>query len=64
MPQFNAFGDNVVFSIENNQLTLVIDLAHRGPRSASGKTIRVASTEGNKTVPGTEVVLGLNAYTK
>ena len=58
------FGDNVQYAIEGDILTLVINLANRGPRSASGKTIRVASTEGNKTVPGTEVVLGLNAYTK
>jgi hypothetical protein len=58
------FGDNVQYSLKGDVLTLVIDLAHRGPRSASGKTTRVASTQGNKVIPGTEVALGLNAYVK
>ena len=45
--------------------TITIDLNYRGERSKSGKTIRVASTEGNKKIEGAEdVILGLNAYTK
>ncbi len=57
--------DNITVSVDANQIaTIQIDLKNRGGRSASGKTIRVASTEGNKPIKGTDVVLGLNAYVK
>ena len=58
-------GENVQIDVDEKSsiLTIKIDLKHRGPRSKSGKTIRVASSEGNHLVPGTEnVVLGLNCY--
>lgn len=61
---YQNLGDNVKYIVEGDTLTLRIDLAHRGGRSASGKTIRVASTEGNVKVPNTEVIIGINAYTK
>jgi hypothetical protein len=57
-------GENVKASVEGNTLHLEIDISHRGQRSASGKTVRVASTCGNMGIPGTGVTLGLNAYTK
>lgn len=65
--QSYEFGENVKATVLNNSsgpktLTLVIDLTHSGGPSASGKTIRVASTEGNVQVPGTGVTLGLNVY--
>ena len=44
-----------------------VDLNHRGDISASGKTRRVASTEGNvgvKDANGVEVKIGLNVYVK
>jgi hypothetical protein len=49
-----------------NTLTIVIDL-QPPTRSASGKTLVVASTHGNLTVPETTVqgrplTIGLNAY--
>lgn len=60
-----TLGENILAAVEDGKITLVIDLKHRGQRSASGKTIRVASTEGNVKVPGAEeVTIGLNAYTK
>lgn len=55
-------GENIVAEVNGNTLTLTIDLKHRGEPSRSGKTIRVASSEGNKPVPGTDIRLGLNAY--
>jgi len=57
-------GENVEARVEDERLTLVIDLTHRGSRSKSGKTIRVASTEGNQPIPGTEIIVGMNAYCK
>ena len=54
-------GKNVSFSVKDNQLTIVIDLTKDFGESKSGKSIVVASTEGNMTLPdGTK--LGLNAY--
>ena len=40
--------ENVQFEVvEGNRLVIYVDLNHRGDISASGKTRRVASTEGN-----------------
>jgi hypothetical protein len=52
-------------TIENNEL--VIRLPMQEPRpSASGKTLVVATTSGNKTteanVNGKPIIIGLNAY--
>lgn len=59
-----VLGENVYGSIEGKTLKLEIDLDHRGPKSASGKTVRVASTCGNLMIPGTSVTVGINAYCK
>lgn len=56
---------NVNATISGNTLTITIDLTKEFGPSKSGKTIVIASTEGNKalTHPGTgEVMLGLNLY--
>lgn len=54
---------NVEFSVKGDKLTIVVDLKERLGKSASGKTILVASTGGNIAIPGYEdVKLGLNAY--
>jgi hypothetical protein len=55
-------GENVNVTIDGDTLTITVDLKHRGGLSASGKTLRVASTNGNKPLPGTDVILGINAY--
>lgn len=63
----NEIGENVLISEADGKITIVIDLNHRGELSASGKTVRVASTEGNQVVAmskGKPVTLGLNAYVK
>ncbi len=50
---------------ENNIMTITVDLSKEFGLSKSGKTITIASTKGNKSVPdaeGGEVVVGLNIY--
>lgn len=59
-----TLGENITYTVsEDNQLVITIDLNHRGGTSASGKTVRVASSEGNSRVTP-DVFLGLNAYVK
>ncbi len=56
---------NVEMSVDGNILTIKVDLAKDFGPSSSGKTIIVASTEGNQSVPGKEAVkVGLNVYKK
>lgn len=44
-------------------LTIRVDLKKEFGQSSSGKSIIIASTEGNKTVPGAEnVKMGVNIY--
>ena len=57
--------ENVKIEESGNDIIIRIDKTHRGPRSKSGKTIRVASTEGNIDVPGNPgMKIGLNVYVK
>ena len=60
--------ENVQFEVvDGNRLVIYVDLNHLGDISASGKTRRVASTEGNvgvKDANGVEVKIGLNVYVK
>jgi hypothetical protein len=57
--------ENVTMQVKGSKLTIEIDLDHRGGKSTSGKTTRIASTEGNIPVNGKSgVFLGLNVYTK
>ena len=60
--ELTELGENISYFVENDILTITIDLKHRGGLSASGKTLRVASTNGNKPIDGTPVILGVNAY--
>ena len=56
---------NVEMSLEGNILTIKVDLTKEFGPSASGKTIIIASTEGNVPIPGREdVKVGLNIYHK
>ena len=57
-------GENVQVEVKDGKAIITIDLSHRGKLSSSGKSIIVASTGGNQIIPGTQVVLGLNAYVK
>jgi hypothetical protein len=54
---------NIEMSVEENKLIIVVDLNQEFGLSASGKSITVASTEGNVSVPGREEVkIGINIY--
>jgi hypothetical protein len=54
---------NVEMKVENNILIIQIDLTKEFGPSSSGKTIIIASTEGNVSIPGNEEAkIGLNIY--
>ncbi|NUQ34321.1 MAG: hypothetical protein HUU29_05215 [Planctomycetaceae bacterium] len=55
---------NIEMSVEGESLVLKIDLSKSFGPSSSGKTIIVASSEGNVTVPGRSEKIGLNVYRK
>ena len=55
---------NVELEVEGNILTVKVDLTKEFGPSSSGKTIIIASTEGNVTIPGREEKIGLNVYRK
>ena len=58
---------NMVIENDGKTLTIKVDVTQEFGPSKSGKTIIVASTEGNQTmaVPGRDpVVVGLNVYRK
>lgn len=56
---------NVEMRVEGNILTIKVDLSKELGPSSSGKTIIIASTEGNVSVTGAEEIkIGLNVYKK
>ena len=55
---------NVELSVKGNVLTITVDLSKEFGPSSSGKTVIIASTEGNFPLPGRDEVVGLNVYRK
>jgi len=56
---------NVDMKLDGDTLVIRVDLAKRLGDSKSGKTVLVATTEGNVKVPGSkEIQIGLNVYEK
>jgi hypothetical protein len=56
---------NIEMRVEGHILTIKVDLSKEFGPSSSGKTIIIASTEGNVAVTGTEEIkIGLNVYKK
>ena len=54
---------NVEMSVEGRILTIKIDLTKESGPSASGKSIIIATTEGNQSLPGQDgMKIGLNVY--
>jgi len=54
---------NVEMKVNNNILTITVDLSKEFGLSSSGKNIIIASTEGNISIPGfDEKKIGLNIY--
>ena len=56
---------NIEMSINDDVLTIKVDLSKTFGKSSSGKSTIIASTEGNVSIPGKEEVkIGLNVYVK
>ncbi len=55
---------NVGFTIDGNMLTITVDLSKDFGMSASGKSMIIATTEGNRNLPEREEIIGLNIYKK
>jgi len=55
---------NVDFTVKDNRLTIEVDLEQDFGESTSGKTLIVASSEGNRRIeaPCGGVYFGLNVY--
>jgi hypothetical protein len=55
---------NVEMTVEQGFLIIKVDLSKEFGPSSSGKTIIIASTEGNVSIPDREEKVGLNVYRK
>jgi len=56
---------NIDMKVEGQTLTITVDLSKDFGESSSGKSIIIATTEGNVSIPEKEEVkIGLNIYTK
>ena len=56
---------NVEMAVKDKVLTIKVDLSKEFGRSKSGKTIVIASTEGNQKIDGGDgAIIGLNVYKK
>jgi hypothetical protein len=55
---------NIQMTVDGNILTIKVDLTKEFGPSSSGKTIIIASTEGNIAVPERDEKIGLNVYRK
>ena len=55
---------NIEMKVEGTILTIRVDLAKEFGKSSSGKSVIIATTEGNVSVPDREEKVGLNVYRK
>lgn len=56
---------NVEMRLDGDMLTITVDLSKEFGLSSSGKSVIIASTEGNQSIEGREEVkIGLNVYKK
>jgi len=54
---------NVQFQVQEDNLVMIVDLSQEVGESASGKSVIIATTSGNVSVPGRDdVKVGLNVY--
>ena len=54
---------NIDLDVKGDILTIKVDLSQALGDSKSGKTIMIATSEGNKAIPGREnIKLGLNVF--
>jgi hypothetical protein len=56
---------NCEMKIAGNILTITVDVSKDFGKSSSGKSVIIATTEGNVTIPETDdIKIGLNIYKK
>lgn len=55
---------NIEMKVEGQKLIITVDLAKEFGPSSSGKSIIIATTEGNVSVPDGDEKIGLNVYRK
>jgi hypothetical protein len=56
---------NCEMSLNGNLLTITVDISKDFGKSSSGKSVIIASTEGNVSIPEKEEIkIGLNVYKK
>jgi hypothetical protein len=56
---------NCEMKLTGNMLTITVDISKDFGKSSSGKSVIIASTEGNITIPEKEdIKIGLNIYKK
>lgn len=56
---------NMEMKLEGTKLTITVDISREFGMSTSGKSLIIASSEGNISIPGKEEVkIGLNVYKK
>ena len=56
---------NCEMKLNGNKLTITVDITQEFGKSSSGKSIIIASTEGNVSIPDKEdIKIGLNVYRK
>ena len=51
-------------SPDGSKMVLTVDLDQTGNLSKTGKSVMHASTNGNVKIPDTDLVIGLNIYSK
>ncbi|NCD08750.1 MAG: hypothetical protein EOL98_04860 [Negativicutes bacterium] len=56
---------NIEMNVEGKKLTITVDLSQRYGKSSSGKSIIIASSEGNQAITeNDDIKIGLNVYIK
>lgn len=61
--QKQLIGKNIVAEVKGNKLVIEVELDKSFGLSSSGKSMIIASSEGNQTIIGTDgVKIGLNIY--
>lgn len=54
--------ENVTYEIKGKKLIIEVDLSKELGISASGKSMSIASSKGNKAIGHDDIVMGLNVY--
>ena len=56
--------ENMEMQINDNILTITVDLTKELGLSKSLKSRKIASSGGNQKIPGSDAIIGLNVYRK